>query len=111
MNHSVSIPLSQFAVTGLPPPSPMRSRQGSEDWVVQTRGLKIVGDGNSPQPDQSTFTPILERPELREGGIESPHVDGDMVRIRFQRSYDSNEHYHAHIIYLGIGFGGRKDDG
>ncbi len=85
---------------GVPPPPPMRSRQNSEDWVIQTRGLRIFGDGNSPQPEQRAFTPILEDAEPHGCGAESPQMDGDMVRTRFQGPDDSNDCDHPHMPYL-----------
>lgn len=78
----------------------MRSRQMSEDWVTQTRGLRIAGDGNSPQPEQRAFTPILEDAEPQACGTESPQMDGDMVRNRYQGLDNSNGCDHPHIPYL-----------
>lgn len=59
--------------------------------IQQTRGLKIVGDGNSPVPEQRAFTPILEDPEPHANYPASPRVDGDMVRIRQPVPDGSNE--------------------
>lgn len=79
----------------------MRSRQASEDWVIQTRDLRIVGDGNSPQPEQQrAFTPILEGPEPHGCGTENSQMDGDMVRNPYCGVDGSDNYDHPYLPHL-----------
>jgi len=71
--------------------SPIRARQTSEDWVVQTRSLRIGRDSNSPAADPKSFAPILEDVPREFGqGFNGPvDTDEDMVMEFEETSYDS----------------------
>lgn len=59
---------------------PIRARQGSEDWVVQTRSLRIDRDSYSPAAEPRPFPTIPEEPIQGVGQeIGSADMDEDMI--------------------------------